>query len=785
MAHVANERTLRDLEFEAVLAQIARLAASPLGRSAIASLAPTADPEAIKKELGRVEEMRQAILEGGSGLTPGPMEELEPLLVRARETTSLGGEDFLAVLKTIESARRLREATLSLDGSYPELREIAERIKILRELEGMIRRSFDEEGELREDASPKLRRLHRRKRSVEEEVQQRLKTFINSPQYAPIIREPIITRRSSRLVVPIKSPFKHELDCVVHDTSDSGQTLYVEPRSVVELNNEIRELESEIRDEKIRILKELTAKLQAESHAIRKTLKALGILDGLYARAQYALKYNCSVPRLNTRGRIRLIGARHPLLDPQTVVPIDISFGDHHQGVLITGPNTGGKTVTLKTIGLLTLMVQSGIPIPADPESEFSVFDVVRSDIGDEQSIQQNLSTFSSHVVNLVEILSEVNERSLVLIDELGAGTDPQEGAALGIAILRYLLQSGARIVVTTHFSALKHFAYRHESLKTCSVEFDVETLMPTYRLVEGVGASNAFYIAERLGLPSEIVQDAKGFLSEGAVKAEELIKLLERERLELSRERARLAEEREAAKQERERFEERLQKLESQVEEELRAELHDLKRVLKETRLKLERAIASARRGTEAELRYQLKQLEQAEAGLKAAERAAKRPAQPLPLKSLKEGMRVLIEPLGQVGMVRAILSDTRVEVDVGGLRVQAKPEDLSLAQEERVSPKPGGKEFEPLHELSSASPGLELNVRGLTVSEALRELDLYLDRLILHEIHKAAIIHGRGTGTLRRAIREFLAADGRVTQFYPAPARQGGDGITIVELK
>jgi len=784
MVPIANERTLRDLEFRAVLARIARLASSPLGREAVSSLMPTADLEAIRRELERVEEMRQAILEGGSAIAPGPMEDLEPLILRARETTSLSGEDFLLILKTIESGRRLREAILSLEGSYPKLREVAERIKIFRELEGAIRRSFDEEGELREDASPRLRQLHRRKRVVEEEVEHRLKALINSPQYAPIIREPIITRRSSRLVIPIKSPFKHELDCVVHDTSDSGQTLYVEPRSVVELNNEVRELESEIRDEKIRILRELTAKIQAESRAIRETLKALKILDGLYARAQYALKYSCSIPRLNALGRIRLRGARHPLLDPKTVVPIDLAFGDRHQGVLITGPNTGGKTVTLKTIGLLTLMMQSGIPIPADPESELSVFDVVRSDIGDEQSIQQNLSTFSSHVVNLVGILREVNERSLVLIDELGAGTDPQEGAALGIAILRCFLRTGAKLAVTTHFSALKHFAYRHKRLKTCSVEFDVETLLPTYRLVEGVGASNAFYIAERLGLPIEIVRDAKGFLSEGAVKAEELIRLLERERVALSKERARLERELRAARLERERFEERLRKLESRTEEELRAELRGLKKALKETRLKLEQAIASVRSGAEAELRSQLKQLEWAEAELTAAQRAAERPAQPL--ESLKEGMRVLVAPLGQVGVVRAIFGNARVEVDVGGLRVQAKPEDLRPAREEGApSRPPSGREAEPLHELSSISPGLELNVRGLKVSEALRELDLYLDKLMLHEIRKAAIIHGRGTGALRRAIREFLAADERVAGFYPAPPQQGGEGITIVELK
>ncbi len=778
---IVNERTVRDLEFERVKAQIQRFAVSPLGQAAIAALLPTAELSAIERELKRVGEMREAILE--LGLAPGPMEDLEPILQRAHQTTSLDGPEFLMILKTLESGRCLREAIL--EGSYPELREIAERVHVFRELEGAIRRSFDEEGELSEDASPRLSQLYRRKRAVEEQVEERLKAFLNAPEYAGLIREPIITRRSSRLVIPIKSPSKHEIDCVVHDTSDSGQTLYIEPRSVVELNNEIRELEGEIRAEKTRILKELTGKIQQESRALQEMLRALRLLDGLYARAQYAQKLGCSVPRINTLGRIRLKGARHPLLDPERVVPIDIEFGEEHLGVLITGPNTGGKTVTLKTIGLLTLMIQSGIPIPADPESEFSIFERIRSDIGDEQSIQQNLSTFSSHMRNIVGILKESDARSLVLLDELGAGTDPQEGAALGIAILRRLLDKEARLVVTTHLSALKHFAYQHERLKTCSVEFDVQTLKPTYRLLEGVGASNAFIIAERLGLSTEIVSDAQHFLAEGAVRAEEIIRLLEQERLALSEERARLSQELEAARQQRRLFEERLRELEEERVEHLRAELRALELLLKETRHKLEQALHRARSGSEAEIKTELKRLEQTTQALAvAAEQVAQPPEEPLSFAQLKRGMRVRVEPLNQIGIVREIISTSRVEVEINGLRVQAKLGDLRPAPAEKAH----GEEASPepvVHEISLNSPGLELHVRGLTVSAALREVDLYLDRLVLGEIHKAYIIHGKGTGALRRAIGEQLARDPRVARFYPAPVQQGGEGITIVELK
>jgi DNA mismatch repair protein MutS2 len=790
VSSIANEKTLRDLEFRRVKEEIGRFAASPLGREAIESLRPTTDLEVISRELSRVEEMRRALEE--ADLAPGPMEDVEPILKQARETTSLGGEDFLVVLKTLESARRLRQGILDLEGDYPQLHALAERVGVFRELEGSIRRTFDEDGEIREDASPELRALSRRKRTLEARVEARLKELLNSPQYAGVIREPIITRRSSRLVIPIVNTHKRELDCVVHDTSDSGQTLYVEPRAVVEFNNEIREIEGEIRDEKIRILRELTEKLRRESRAIRETLKALKILDGLYARARYAREMQCVPPRLNTQGYVRLRGARHPLLDRQGVVPIDIEFGRRHQGVVITGPNTGGKTVTLKTVGLLALMAQSGIPIPADPESECAVFEVIRSDIGDEQSIEQNLSTFSSHMKNIVGILQDAQERALVLIDELGAGTDPQEGAALGIAILSYLLKTKARLVVTTHFSPLKHFAYQHERLKTYSVAFDVETLRPTYRLMEGVGASNAFAIAGRLGLPPEIIEDAKGALSEGAVQTEEIIRRLQRDRAVLAEERGSLTREREALQIERQRYERALRELEAGVESALRAELKDLQRQLKGTKQQLEEALHRARRGSADEIKAELRRLSAAEGSVREAARRLERPAQrPLRPEELKAGLPVYVTPLGQVGVVREVLDERRVEVEMGGVKVHAKLSDLETAPPESSGSPPGARERRrarqqtaATHELSEESPGLELHVRGMLTSEALREVDLYIDKLVLYDIPRAYIVHGKGTGALKQAIREHLSHDPRVARYYPAPARQGGDGVTVVEL-
>lgn len=788
MNEIVNPKTLRDLEFGKVKAEIEKFCASPLGRSAIGSLWPSTDIERIKRELHLVQEMQAALDEARFSI--GPMEDLEPILVRAREMSTLGAEELLPILKTLESGRELSQKISSLQGEYPGLRKLAERVQFFRELEGMIRRTFDDDGEMREDASPRLRQLHKQKHILEERVVERLKSFLYNPAYANMIQENVITRRSNRLVIPIKSAFKHDLDCVVHDSSDSGQTLYIEPRAVLEANNEIRELDSAIRDERLRILRELTQKVQQESRDIRETLEALKRLDGIYARARYGRELRCITPRLNAFGRIKLINARHPLINPHVVVPIDLEFGTQQLGVLVTGPNTGGKTVTLKTVGVLCLMAQSGIPIPAEAESELSLFESIRSDIGDEQSIQQNLSTFSSHMRNLVKILAEVGDRSLVLIDEIGAGTDPQEGAALGISIIRNLLTKKSKMIITTHFSALKHFAYQNEQLKTCSVEFDVETLKPTYRLVEGVGASNAFIVAERLGLDHNVVQDAMSFLAEGAVKAEEIIRLLEKERVALSEERTRLAHELESAQAKRQDFEQKLAELETRKEKHLRNDLRELERRLKETRRRLEHALHESRRASEEQIKASLKFLEEAEEEFVEAvpEAIMPRYEELVKLEGLRVGSPVYVAPLNQVGRVREIGDGSSIEVDLQGLRVRAKLADLRVAPEkEKIavsSEKKPKKSDMVIHEYSLASPGIELHLRGMRVSEALHEVDMYLDRLVLSGMDRAFIIHGKGTGTLRRAIQENLKSDRRVKRFYPAVSEQGGDGITIVEL-
>jgi DNA mismatch repair protein MutS2 len=781
---IVNDKTLRDLEFDRVKEEIKKYCSSVLGFAALAELEPMIDLERIQRELQLVREMINAL--GAANIFIGPMEDLGPVLDRAREVTSLSGEDFLFILKTITSGRELSEMLRNLEGEYEGLKRLAGRIQFYRELEGAIHRTFDEDGEMREDASPLLRQLNSKKRILEERVESKLKSFLNGSQYSKMIQEHVITRRSSRLVIPIKSSYKHEIDCVVHDSSDSGQTLYIEPRTVVETNNEIRELQGEIRDERLRILRDLTVKVQQESRSLRESLHVLQRLDGIYARARYATEMNCSAPQLSQSGRIRLRNARHPLIDPKVVVPIDLDLGSPHQGILVTGPNTGGKTVTLKTVGLLCLMAQSGMPIPADAESELCLFESIRSDIGDEQSISQNLSTFSSHMKNIVSILGEVDEKSLVLIDEIGAGTDPQEGAALGISIIRSLMASRAMLIITTHFSALKHFAYQTEELKACSVEFDVETLKPTYRLIEGVGSSNAFVIAQRLGLSTDVVSDAQGFLSEGAVKTEEIIRLLELEKVELSKDRRRTIREANDAEILRKRFERQLGELETDQEKHLRAELVELERMLKSTRKELEQAIHQTRTASEDQLKSSLHNIDRTEREFKVVqEKVAPSHGPRIDFENLLVDLPVFVVPLNQIGIVREIKNENSIEVDLQGLRVRTKLADLRSTNAPIPIEENHTKRSEAVsHEFSTASPGLELHVRGMTVSDALHEVDVYLDRLVLSGLDRAFIIHGKGTGTLRRVIRSKLKDDIRVKDFSSALAAEGGDGITVVEL-
>ncbi len=762
---VLNPRTRRDLELESVLKIVASYAASELGREAVLSLEPSPLPASVAREFELVEEMLEAVR---GGFSPGPISDLRPLIEKAKQRGDLSGEELLKIAETIEAAGAIQIA-LSTPRT-PRLSTLVGRLSDQGDLAASIRRAIDERGEVREDASPKLRELTRKRRALAEEITAALRRFID--RHRELVQEPLVTQRGGRLVVPLKSGAQGSVRVVIHDSSASGQTLFAEPTSLVHANNQLRGIGDEIWREVLRILAELVdGFLKAEKH-IRADIAILARIDSLYARARFALAWQASFPKLASDGRVELVEARHPLLG-ERAVPITIHFGGEKRVMVLTGPNTGGKTVTLKTIGLFCALTQCGVPIPASAKSTLPVFEKIRSDIGEEQSIEQNLSTFSSHLKNIIGILAEADEGTLVLLDELGAGTDPQEGAALGLAILEHLLEVGATAAIATHLTPLKNFAVQHPEILSCSMEFDLDTLAPTYRVLEGVpGRSCALEIAQRLGLPEELIQRAREKFTGGEIKAEEIIAELSRERAAARRLKANLEAERQVLRRLKADYEKRLAALKERKSEAISRELARLEEEIRLARKEIASLIAQAREREDlAARRSALKRLE------KLAQGIPEGPREDRPPPRLAVGDPVRIRATGAIGKVVRLVGE-RVEVEVKGRRVELPRAALERAPALPQAPKP--RPEIPVH----TTVPLELSVRKLTVEEAKRRVDEWLDKLLLAGVHSGRLIHGKGTGALRRALHEHLAKLPYVKRFYLAPPEEGGDGVTIVEL-
>lgn len=763
-ADILSPRTKRDLELGKVLDRVASFAACSLGAEAVRNLVPRADRDALEREFALVAEMGTAV-EGGFSL--GGIGDLSPYLEEARERGILEPDRFVAVAGILAAGGEVRQALAR--GPFPGLAALAERLSDQADLVRTIWRTLDERGEIREDATPKLGDLTRERRGLADRITDALRRFLE--RHRELVQDPVVTQRGGRFVVPLKAGARGDW-IVVHETSASGQTLFAEPAPVVELNNRLREVDDEIGREKHRILAELTRQLLAEEGRLRRDGATLARLDSLYARARWGRAAGAIIPALAGDGRIELVDARHPLLG-ERAVPVTIRFGGAKRVAVITGPNTGGKTVLLKTVGLLTVMAQCGIPVPASSRTVLSVFSKLRSDIGEEQSIEQSLSTFSSHMTNIVSILREADEETLVLLDELGAGTDPQEGAALGLAILERILEVGSTAAVATHLTPLKHFSVSHPGVLSCSMEFDLETLAPTYRVLEGVpGRSCALEIAWRLGFPEDLIARARGSFTSGEIRAEEIIAELERERGAARRLRANLELEREAVRKMRADYERRLLALKEKKVEALGQELARLEREIRTARNELARLIAQARavEGSE-DRRAILKRVEGIGAELPP------HPAAGAPPIEIVEGMTVRVRPSGTVGKVRHVDGE-RVEVEVRGRRVELPPSAVEPAADEPASPAPGPT-------VGPVGPvTMELSVRGLTVAEAEREVEAWLDRLLRAGISTGRIIHGKGTGALREALHTYLRHAPYVKRFYLAPPPEGGDGVTIVDL-
>lgn len=785
-------RTLRVLGWPAIVERLAGLCASPLGRERALALAPSPWHDEVARRQQETSEARR-LAETAGGLPVRGIHDVREAVHRAALGGALTVRDLLAVRDTLAAARVLRGFLAGHREEAPALAEAAEGIAVLAGLEAAIGGAIGDDGSVLDGASPELARLRRERRAGEARLRERLEQVIRTPAMHRMLRDPLVTIRDGRYVVPVRAEFRDQFPGVAHDQSASGMTVFMEPLAVVPLGNRLRELAAREEQEVARILGQLSRDVGAAAEEIAGTLEVLAGLDLAAAEASLSLQMEAAAPRLNAAGRVVLRAARHPLLGGP-VVPVDIRLGGEFRTLVITGPNTGGKTVVLRTLGLLTLMAQAGLHVPASSDSEAAVFPQVYADIGDEQSVEQNLSTFSSHMTAIVEILRGLAEHppqespALVLLDEVGAGTDPAEGAALARALIETLHALGACTAVTTHYNELKALAVTHPGVENASVEFDEETLRPTYRLLIGTpGRSNALVIASRLHLAPEIVERARGYLSRQALDLTQVIQRVEAERAQLAREReelertrdalaraeARAAEEAERLAAERRRVLERAQ---AEVGALLRRGREDLDALLRELRSRPS-AEAAAR------VRAHLRDLARASEAYAAQTRT---PPPGAPPQDLRPGEEVLVASLGRRGIVRAG-PDSRgdVEVQAGALKVRVPLADLRRAQAEAGS-EPGGPAPAPAPAGWGAAPAVPASVdlRGKTAEEALAELDTYLDDATLAGLPRVVVIHGKGTGALRRAVHEHLAHHPEVTGFRLGGDGEGGSGATVVDL-
>ena len=779
---------LTTLEFDRVRASVARHCQFSLAAERAAELGPSSDASTVRYLL-RVTDEAYRLLEDHAGFGVGGCRDIRAEVERAEIGGVLQPEELLDVLSTIAAARSLKRSFRRIEEAaerYPEIDEFVSFIVELPDVEAEIRRCIGERGEVLDSASDTLRTIRQQLRAAHSRLLERINRYL---QHAAI-QDPIVTQRDGRYVVPVRADRRGQMPGVVHDTSASGQTLFVEPMDIVELNNRWRELQAAERHEIERILTALSRRVGEAADDLRRTLEALAAIDLALGKARYASSTRATMPIVvdaqSPHGRrVVLNRARHPLLDPATVVPIDLEMGTTFRVLVITGPNTGGKTVALKTIGLMAIMTQSGLFIPADEGSELPVFDGVFADIGDEQSIEQSLSTFSSHMVRVIAMIDSVSRDSLVLLDELGAGTDPEEGAALARSIITELLEAGCLAVTTTHYSELKAFAYATEGAENGSVEFDLETLSPTYKLVVGIpGQSNALAIARRLGMPERVIERARELVNPDVERADTLLSEIRQRRAEAEAARREATRERAAAEALRREAEHVRSEAEIERESARRDALADVEREIAEAR-------QAIRRIREAPVRVERDELkpatEAARQDLESATRTIResqrrRPPRATGPAPIKVGDHVELVALGGEGEVTGF-SDDRTEVDVqmGAFKVR---QPLSAVRKLGSKPKPE-RRATPSMPPPRREVDVELHLRGQRAAGVDKLVDDYLHDAYLSRLPFVRIVHGKGTGALRDVVRDVLRGHPLVEKFETPPHYEGGDGVTVVYLR
>lgn len=782
-----NERTFRLLEYDKIQGMLAEETSNSLGRDMALQWMPAADIETAQKLQEETEESRRA-LDSGASPRLGNIFPLRESLMRAKLGGILNGEELCRISATCSTAVSVKK--YFKENNYPTLKKYADLLGDFESLLKKIRKAVGDEGEILDGASEKLASLRRQGRSIQNRIREKLEHMIRGSAWQKYLQESIYTVRGDRYVLPVKQEYRHMVPGVVHDISGSGATLFVEPMAVVELSNELKQCEAQIQEEIEAILKILTALVREEAEGIQTSLETLAMLDLIFARAMLSIKLKATRPLLNGEGWLDIRKARHPLLKGR-VVPIDVTLGKEFHVLVITGPNTGGKTVTLKTVGLFVLMAQAGLQVPAAHGTELCIFHGLYCDLGDEQSIEQSLSTFSGHIKNIVSLIGEAADQgSLVLLDELGAGTDPLEGAALAMALLDFFHGKGIRVIATTHYSELKSFAYNRPGFANASMEFDLSTLSPTFHLLMGLpGHSNALVIAERLGMPGAIIRKAQDFLSHEAVKVEDILEDLAREQ-KIGRENREKAEEITAeARSLKEHYQRELEKLRQEREQILIKAREEASRHVKEAREEAEEIVRELRdeaknkelsdRTYRMRERFRRKLEEIGEDAGKEIEKSG----EAIDPAKLKPGLQVKSRRLGITGSVLETDPGKREAlVQFGVVKTAIRFDDLSEAAE-AGGKGAGGRNIFPADKGETISP--ELHLRGLTVEEALEITDKYLDDACLAGLHTVRIVHGKGTGTLRREISAFLKKHPRVKNIRLGDISEGGLGVTIAELE
>lgn len=791
-----REKTIRILEYNKILTKLEEQAGSEMAKKVVSGLRPFHEIPVIRDMLMETTEAVRLILHKGP-LPLGGFYDIEDSLHRARKGGSLTMKQLLQIHFNLSLARRVTTFLKSDLPPLPVIQSIGEVIAVHKNLEDEIDRCILSEDEMADNASPELKQIRRAILRQNDDLKSKINHIINSAENRTMLQDAIVTVRDGRYVIPVKQEHRGKFPGIVHDQSSTGATVFIEPQVIVNLNNELRQLELQEKAEIERILAELTARVAEHYHDLLNNQKLLVQLDVIMAKGKLSMLQHGEEPQISEDGELVLKEARHPLLDPKKVVPIDLSIGGSYNTLVITGPNTGGKTVTLKTAGLLSMMAQTGLHIPAAGGSRIPVWKDIFADIGDEQSIEQSLSTFSSHMTNIVDIVKHAGEGCLVLVDELGAGTDPTEGAALAIAILEDLEKKGAATIATTHYTELKKYAISTEGVENASMEFNVETLSPTYRLAIGVpGKSNAFEISQKLGLPGEIIETSRRLLDGGDIQFEEVISALEADKKAAEEERdeaVRLNQEmkirKEELDQQAKKLEEKKTEILNKAKEEARQILQEAKDVSKEVQEELRELKKIESLGQRNRIFDENRKKLRDAAGKYREKVIREVNDNPVSAEELRLGDRVKVLSLGQNGEI-VTLPDEKGEltVQVGILKAKVNLDDIMLIEGGALDvnrPRKVRKNYGSMYKTKTQNVSISIDVRGKSLDDAVMDVDKYLDDATMAGLKEVTIIHGRGEGILRKGLQEMMRSHKHVKRFRKGNFDEGGDGVTVVTLK